>query len=67
MTTTKTQILGAAFAMATTLSLLAAVHGYAAGIQRSAPREVIEMETVTVVGQLPRHVAAKPMPHVGEI
>jgi hypothetical protein len=67
MTTQKVRIFGAAGAVLATLSLLLAVHGYAAGIQRAAPREVIEMEPVTVVGQLPRHLAADPSPHVGEL
>lgn len=67
MNTIKVKVFGAAGAIVATFALMSAVHGYAAGIQRSAPREMVQMERVIVVGQLPRHVAADPSPHVGEI
>lgn len=67
METMQTRIFGLAGATLATVTLLAALHGYAAGIQRNAPREVVEMERVVVTAHLSRHAAADPAPHVGEI
>ncbi len=68
MNTLKQQrLFGGLAAAATTFAMLAAVHGYAAGIQKSAPRESVELERVVVVATAVRHAAAEPMPHVGEL
>ena len=68
MNTNQVRIFGAAGAILATLGLLAALHGYAAAIQRNAPREVIQFEPVTVTGShLSRQAAADATPHVGEI
>lgn len=68
MNTIKLQRLFSGLGAATmTIAMLAAVHGYAAGIQRSAPRESVELERVVIVAYPERHAVADPMPHVGEI
>jgi hypothetical protein len=68
MNTIQVKVFGAIGAMLATVGLMAAMHGYAAGIQRNAPRDVIEMEPVIVIGtHLPRQAAAEASPHIGEI
>lgn len=68
MNTTNVRIFGATGAIFATLGLMAAMHAYAAGIQRNVPRALIKMEPVTVIGtHLPRQAAAEASPHVGEI
>lgn len=68
MNTFKLQrVFGALAAATMTFAMLAAVHGYAAGIQRSAPREMMELERVVIVASPDRRAAAEPMPHVGEL
>jgi hypothetical protein len=67
MNTKQVRIAGAAAAAVTTLTLIGALHGYAAGIQRSAAREVVQMEPVIVIGTQVARQAAVANPHVGEI
>src|SRR5262249_8360322 len=65
--TKRVRIAGAAAAAVTTLTLIASLHGYAAGIQRLAAREVVQMEPVVVIGTQVARQAAVANPHVGEI
>jgi len=68
MNANRVQILGAAGAMFVTLGLMAAMNSYIAAIQRSALREVVNVESVTVIGtRVQTQAAAASSPHVGEL
>jgi hypothetical protein len=68
MNASRVQILGTAGATFVTLGLMAAMNSYIAAIQRSAPREVVRLESVTVIGtRVQTQAAATSSPHVGEL
>lgn len=59
------RVFGAMGALLATVGVAAALHGYAAALQRDAALEVVKMEPVVITAA--RHATAAAMPHVGEI
>jgi hypothetical protein len=58
MKQTKIWIFGVAAGLLMTLGLIAALDAYVRQVQRSAPREVLELERVTVTADAPAPAAA---------